>query len=82
MDEAIEQNRPYREPLRRPVVSRINTENEVNYRIKWWMGIAIITVAIFTDLVELLITWIGAVKIGGILSMVVSIVAGKHTVIS
>lgn len=77
MEEALENNVPYREPLRRPVIQRINIpKEEVKYRIKWWVGGAMITLAVVADIAELIITWIGAIKIGGIISMILSIVLG------
>jgi hypothetical protein len=49
---------------------------EQNHRIKIWMGWVLIVTAMFVDLLELGITWIGVVAIGGLLSNVLAVVAG------
>lgn len=67
-------NRP--QFLRRPVRSYSNDEPESRERIKDWMAVALVAFAFFVDLSEFVITWIGFIKIGGIVSSVVSVVAG------
>lgn len=74
MDEATPQNQNVRAPLRRPVRPIPEQKEEVNYRIKMWMGLLMVALAISVDLAELAITWTGVVVIGGILSSLLSIV--------
>lgn len=75
MDEVWEEpNRP--QYLRRPIRSYSdNLEEEKRERIKDWMAVALVTFAFCVDLSEFVITWLGFVKIGGILTMVVSAIA-------
>lgn len=76
MEETFDQNQNIRAPLRRPVRPIPQEKQEVKYRIKWWMGGALIIFAVCVDLAELAITWIGVVAVGGILSTIISTVAG------
>ena len=62
--------------LRRPVRQVAQQQEEKKERIKLWMGGALIIFALCVDLTELVITWLGFVAVGGILSSIVSVVAG------
>lgn len=73
MDEYYPQNQTY---LRRPVRSIPQEKEEVKYRIKTWMGAALIIVAFCVDLLELGITWAGVIAVGGVLSTLLSLVMG------
>ncbi|OHA94131.1 MAG: hypothetical protein A3E02_02005 [Candidatus Zambryskibacteria bacterium RIFCSPHIGHO2_12_FULL_38_34] len=62
--------------LKRPVRQVAQQQEEKKERIKLWMGGALIIFALCVDLTELVITWLGFVAVGGILSSIVSVVAG------
>lgn len=49
---------------------------EKRERIKVWMGVALVVFALCVDVAELVITWVGLVAIGGIISSLISLVAG------
>lgn len=49
---------------------------EKRERIKVWMAAALIIFAVCVDLAELVVTWLGLVVVGGILSSIISLVAG------
>lgn len=49
---------------------------EKKERIKVWMAAALIIFAVCVDLAELAVTWLGLVVIGGVLSSVISVLAG------
>mgnify|MGYP001612238810 FL=1 len=73
MDETSSQNKT---ALRRPVQAVPVPGEEKKERIKLWMGAALIIFALCVDLAELFITWVGVVAIGGIISTLVSAIAG------
>lgn len=73
--EEDQQNRSHR-PLVRPIKVVQQAQEEKKERIKIWMGAALVLFALCVDLSELAITWLGLVLIGGILSIIISILAG------
>ncbi|OHB14884.1 MAG: hypothetical protein A2431_02945 [Candidatus Zambryskibacteria bacterium RIFOXYC1_FULL_39_10] len=72
MDETTPQNQNTREPLRRPVRQIPEQQTEKRERIKKWMAVCLITVAVCVDLAQALLT---AVAIGAVLGPVISAVA-------
>lgn len=73
MDDSNPQNR---QVVRREVRRIPQPQEEKPERIKMWMAVCLVLFAIATDLTEFIITWLGLVKIGGLLSTIVSAVAG------
>ncbi len=77
MEEEFTQNKLTKRPLNIPVRNfEIKEGGEVNYRISTWMAVFLVSFAVLVDLAELFITWIGAVVVGGIISTVISTIAG------
>ncbi|MFA6269664.1 MAG: hypothetical protein WC657_00425 [Candidatus Paceibacterota bacterium] len=74
-----EENFPQNQPaLRRPIkaIPQEPEPAEKKMRIKGWMAVALITFAVMVDLSELVITWLGLVVVGGLISTVISAIAG------
>lgn len=76
MEETIKNPQTEKRPLIRPVQKIPEQKPEVNYRIKWWMAIFLVSFAVLIDVAELLITWAGVVAVGGLISTLISIIGG------
>lgn len=73
MDDSNPQNR---QVVRREVRRIPQPQEEKPERIKMWMAVCLFLFAVFIDLAELLITWLGLVAVGGLLSTIVSSTGG------
>lgn len=65
-----------RQVVRREVRRIPEIQKEGTERIKTWMAVCLIIFAISVDLTEFLTTWLGLVQLGGLLSTIISSVAG------
>lgn len=74
MDETYEQNQ--RPALIRPIRAIPQDPEKKKERIKAWVGVVLVLFALGVDISELVITWLGLVVVGGVLSTIVSLIAG------